>query len=145
MNTHLIGSVIAMAVLLPFIAPSALAQAQAIAPQAAEPRIERFDLDAPRRLAPGEALIFRISGTSSGDASVRIDGVRGKVALKEVMHGVYEGAYTIKNGDRLTIDSIVIGNLALGSQERSTVLGQPLIQVPLVASTQFVPVRHTFR
>ena len=129
----------------PILFPTASARAQAPATQAAEPRIERFDLDPPRSLVPGEALIFRISGTSNGDASVRIDGVRGKVALKEVMYGVYEGAYTIKNGDRLTIDSIVIGNLALGSQERSTVLGQPLIQVPHVASTQFVPVRHTLR
>lgn len=100
----------------------------------AAPRIERFDLDPPTRLLPGEALIFRLTGSSRGDASVSIQGVKEKVALREVMAGVYEGAYTIRNSDRIDVDSVVTGNLRLGNQELSTVLGQPLVDISAVAA-----------
>ena len=111
------------------------AQAQGSASPIAAPTIERFDLDPPERLAPGETLIFRISGSPGGHASVRIDGVSSKIALIEVMTGIYEGAYTIGNHDRIEVDSAVTGSLRLEDQERSTVLSQPLVEnYPFAAS-----------
>jgi hypothetical protein len=118
----------------PLFFASGSARAQRPAAKIAAPQIERFDLDPPTRLAPGESLIFRISGSSHGTASVRIDGVKGKIALREVMTGVYEGAYTVGNGDQIVADSVVIGSLRLGNQERIAVLDQPLVEHPRVAS-----------
>ena len=109
------------------------AQAEQLSSATAAPRIERFDLDPPQRLVPGEALIFRLTGTPRSNASVSIQGVEKKVALREVMAGIYEGAYTIKNRDRIDIDSIVTGNLRLGNQQLSAVLGQPLVDVSALA------------
>jgi hypothetical protein len=111
------------------------AQAQGPASPIAAPIIERFDLDPPGRLVPGEALIFRLSGSPHGNASVGIDGVNRKIALHEVMTGIYEGAYTIRTGDRIDVDSTVTGNLRLGKQELSTILSQPLVgNFPVAAS-----------
>jgi hypothetical protein len=51
------------------------------------------------------------------------------------MTGIYEGAYTIGNHDRIEVDSAVTGSLRLEDQERSTVLSQPLVEnYPFAAS-----------
>lgn len=134
-----------MAVFLPLILPSGSAWAQQPASPIVAPRIDRFDLDPPNRLVPGEALIFRLSGSPRGNASVRIDGVSGKIALNEVMTGIYEGVYTIRNGDRIEVDSVVTGNLRLGNQERSTILGQALVENSPFAASQLVLTRRTSR
>ena len=97
----------------------------------AVPRIDRFEVDPPNRLVAGEELIFTLSGSPGGSASVRIDGVRGKLALEEVRAGVYEGAYTVRNRDRIAVNTVVTGNLRVGNQERSTVLGQALVESSL--------------
>ena len=94
----------------------------------AVPRIDRFQVDPPNRLVPGAELIFTLSGSPGGSASVRIDGVRGKLALEEIRTGVYEGAYTVRNRDQIAVNTVVTGNLRLGNQERSTVLGQALVE-----------------
>jgi outer membrane lipoprotein SlyB len=94
----------------------------------AVPRIDRFEVDPPSRLAPGEELIFKLSGSPGGSASVRINGVKGKLALEETGKGVYEGAYTVRNRDRIAVDTVVTANLRLGKLERSTVLGQALVE-----------------
>ncbi len=92
------------------------------------PRIEHFDVDPPNRLVPGAELLFTLAGSAGGSASVRINGVKGKIALEETRSGVYEGAYTIKNRDKLAADTVVTGNLRLGKLERSMVLGQSLAE-----------------
>ncbi len=92
------------------------------------PRIDRFEVDPPNRLVPGSELFFTLAGSPGGSASVRIDGVRGKLNLEEVGSGVYEGAYTVRNRDRIAANTVVTGNLRLGSQERSAVLGQALVE-----------------
>ena len=114
----------------PFFFP---AQGQGPASATAAPRIERFDLDPPARLVAGEALIFRITGSPSCDAGVSIDGVDRMVPLREVMSGIYEGAYTIQTGDRIDVHSSVTGQLRYGSQELKTVLAQPLVDTTDVA------------
>ena len=121
---------------LPPIFFPASAHAQGPASVTAVPAIERFDLDPPTRLAPGEALIFRITGTPRASASVAIDGVNRKIALREVMEGIYEGAYTLRTGDRVDVDSVVTGNLRLGNDEHSTVLAQPLVEHSAVAASR---------
>ena len=94
----------------------------------ASPRIDRFDVDPPARLAAGEELIFTLTGSPGGNASVRINGVRGKLALDEVRAGVYEGVYTVRNRDQIAANTVVTGNLRLGEQEQSKVLGQSLVE-----------------
>ena len=136
MNLYQIARIAATMVFVPFVDPSSLARAEApvsIAAQIAAPRIERFDLDPPQSLAPGEALIFRITGSPRSTASVSIAGVKQKVALREVIAGVYEGAYTIRNDDRIDVESVVTGSLRHGNQQLSAVLGQPLVDVSALA------------
>lgn len=129
--------VIAAALFLPpLVLPIATAKAQSAATVTAAPRIERFDLDPPDRLMPGEALIFRITGTPRADASVSIEGVDRKVALREVMPGIYEGVYTIKAGDRVGVSSAVTGNLRRGHLELNTALNRPLVETSAVATTR---------
>jgi hypothetical protein len=144
LKQRIVGWMFLMAVVMPLF-PSDNVWGQQPAVPVAEPRIERFDIDPAPRLAPGEALIFRISGSSRGTASVKIGGVKGKVALRERLPGIYEGAYTIKTGDEIGIDSLVIGNLSHGSQELSVVLAQPLVEPSPVAAWQTVPTRRTYQ
>jgi len=92
------------------------------------PRIDRFQVDPPARLVPGEQLIFTLSGSAGGSSSVRIDGVLGKIALDEVRAGVYEGAYTVRSRDKIAANTVVTGNLRVGQQERTMVLGQTLVE-----------------
>lgn len=92
------------------------------------PKINRFEVDPPNQLLPGSQLLFTLAGSPGGSASVRINGVNGKLALPEVRPGVYEGAYTVRNRDRIAVNTVVTGNLRLGKQERSKVLGQALAE-----------------
>ena len=139
MNTHPIAKVFEPAV---FISLALLtlgfsfgpAHAEQPASISAAPRIERFDLDPPQQLVTGEALIFRIAGTPRSIASVSIAGVKNKVALREVLAGIYEGVYTIKAGDRIGTEAIVTGHLRRANQEIAAVLGQPLVEVSAVAT-----------
>ncbi len=131
MNKYQIAGVVLMSVLLPLAAPSG--SALALEPEAAiaPPRIERFDLDAPTRLAPGQTLTFRMSGTTDSVATVRIGGVKGKITLREVRPGYYEGTYIIRPEDEIVGDSLVIGNLYRDNRELSTVLGRPLVNASI--------------
>ncbi len=80
----------------------------------AVPSISRFDVNPPNQLEAGSELIFTLEGSPDASASVRIDGVRGKLALEQVRPGVYEGSYPIKSRDRIAPDTVVTGNLRLG-------------------------------
>ena len=94
---------------------------------AAAPRINRFEVDPAARLDSGADLFFSLSGSPGGNASVRIDGVKGKVSLQEVTAGVYEGTYTIKDRDRISANSAATATLRHGEREVSAILGQPLL------------------
>ena len=97
---------------------------------AATPRIDRFEADRAASLNSGADLFFSLTGTPGGKASVRINGVKGKLFLQEVAAGVYEGAYTIKDRDRIQPNSAVTATLALGNRHVSAALGQSLLAVP---------------
>jgi len=94
---------------------------------AATPRIDRFDVDPAARLDTGADLLFSLSGTPGAKASLRINGVKGKVSLQEVASGVYEGTYTIKDRDRIAANAVVTATLRRGEQEASADLGQSLL------------------
>jgi outer membrane lipoprotein SlyB len=89
--------------------------------------IDRFNVDPPNRLVTGADLYFTLSGSPGGVADIRIAGVKGKFALDEVKPGVYEGAYTIKDRDRIAADAAVTATLRRDNHETSAVLGQSLI------------------
>ena len=92
------------------------------------PKISSFDVDPPARLTPGSELVFTLAGSPGGTASVRINGVRGKIAMEEITSGVYEGAYTVRNRDVIAPDTVVTGNLRIGKQEHTRVLAQALVE-----------------
>jgi outer membrane lipoprotein SlyB len=91
------------------------------------PKINRFNVDPPHSLTAGAELAFVLEGSAGGSASVRINGVPGKISLQEVRPGVYEGAYTVRNRDKLAANTVVTGNLRIGQQEHSKVLDQTLV------------------
>ena len=101
-----------------------------VAAVAAIPLISRFEVDPPARLDSGTALFFTMAGSPGGTAGVRINGVKGKVSLPEVTAGVYEGAYTIKDRDRISATSGATATLRLGDRETSAVLGQSMVAAP---------------
>ncbi len=113
--------------------PSARAAAAAQAPM---PRIDRFELDPPARLVAGEQMFFSLYGTPASRASVRIPGVKGKLVLDEVRTGVYEGAYTIKDRDRVAVDANATASLQLGNKEAAANLNRPLASGSVPASAQ---------
>lgn len=98
------------------------------APANRAPKISSFDVDPPSRLVPGSELAFTLAGSPGGAASVRINGVRGKLALEEVTPGVYEGYYTVRNRDTIEANTVVTGNLRIGEQEHTQVLAQSLVE-----------------
>ncbi len=114
-------------------AQSPAARAPAVAAASAIPRIDRFEVDPPARLLPGEQLFFTLHGTPAGKASLRIVGVRGKLLLDEVQNGVYEGTYTITDRDRIASDATVTATLNLGNRDVSAILNRPLLAGPTSA------------
>lgn len=94
---------------------------------AAAVKIDRFEADPAARLDAGEALFFSLSGTPGAKASIRINGVKGKLFLTEVRTGVYEGVYTIKDRDRISANSGVTATLARGRAQTSVLLGRSLL------------------
>ncbi len=123
-----LGNRVASAILDEPLVGRASARRQAPAARsAAAPIIDRFDVDPPARLVAGEELILTLSGSPGGTASARIVGVKGKLVLNEIRTGIYEGIHTIKNRDRIAADAVVTGNLRVGNQETSAVLGKSLL------------------
>ncbi|MCK9387674.1 MAG: glycine zipper 2TM domain-containing protein [Sulfuritalea sp.] len=121
-----VGNRVASAILDEPLVGTGRPQARA-APSAAAPKIDRFDVDPPARLAVGEELILTLSGSPGGAASARIAGVKGKIVLNEIKTGVYEGSHIIKSRDRIAANAVVTGNLRIANRETSAVLDQSLV------------------
>ena len=109
---------------------------------AAAVKIDRFEADPVARLAAGADLFFSLSGTPGAKASVRINGVKGKLSLEEVAAGVYEGTYTIKDRDRISANSAATATLRLGKRETSAILGQSLLATAGRAPSARKVVKH---
>ena len=100
--------------------------AQTSAAAAAAPRISGFDVRPVPQPAPGTELQFTVYGSPGGSVRVQIAGA-GSIALDETDPGVYEGAYTIRQRDRITPVTTATVNLRLGNRVASSVLDEPLI------------------
>ncbi len=122
-----LGNTIASAVLDESLLAGAPTPAAQAAAAAAMPKIDRFEADAPARLVPGEQIFFSLHGTPAGKARVHVVGVKGNLLLDEVQNGIYEGAYTIKDRDRIATDAKVTATLKLGKQKVSANLDRPLL------------------
>jgi len=86
-----LGNKVASAILdESLVATAAARRPAAAASPATVPKIDRFDVEPPSRLVAGADLIFTLTGSPGGTASVRIVGVKGKIVLDEVRQGVYE-------------------------------------------------------
>lgn len=112
---------------LPFIASQAQAQSYTAN---AMPRIDGFDVQSVRRPAPGNELAFTLYGSPGGSAAVQISGATSGLVLTETEAGVYEGIYTIRQRDRITVNSTATANLRVGNRVASTILDEPLVGEP---------------
>ncbi|MES2510565.1 MAG: glycine zipper 2TM domain-containing protein [Pseudomonadota bacterium] len=96
-------------------------------PTGIAPRIQSFTVAPASRIEPGSELFFTLMGTPGGKASVRLNGMQGKIFLNETTAGKYEGSYTIKSRDRITAASRVTANLRVDNRQADTVLRESLV------------------
>ncbi|MDY7536846.1 glycine zipper 2TM domain-containing protein [Undibacterium sp. RTI2.1] len=126
----IIASTLAISAFMPLLAPllmlSGEVQAQQYNTSQMTPRIDGFNVDEVRRLAPGVELNFGIYGTPGGLATLRIAGATRNLTLIEVEAGQYEGTYTINSRDKIAARSAVTANLRVGNQVASSVLNESL-------------------
>lgn len=120
------ATVVAMSAVMPLALLPGSAHAQQHTQSQAAPRIEGFNVDEVRRLAPGVELSFGIYGTPGGLATLHIAGATRNLALVEVEAGQYEGTYTISSRDKIAARSPVTANLRVGNQVASAVLNESL-------------------
>lgn len=97
---------------------SLLLGARDLAPVATTP-IGSFKVTAAEGLQPGDELLFSLLGKPGGAARVAVQGVDRRLALTEVRHGVYEGSYVLRRGDRLQNALVVDGFLLNDGRETS--------------------------
>lgn len=127
MHTKIILGLLALASVLPLPFSAGPAHAQHSAYQAAAARIDGFDVEPVAQAAPGNELVFTLYGSPGGTAAVQIGGATAGVTLVETEVGVYEGTYTIRKRDRITVASTATANLRVGNRVASTILDEPLV------------------
>lgn len=123
---NLFAGVFAMAALMPLTWLPEQAHAQPSNHFQVTPRIEGFNVDEVRRLAPGVELDFSIYGTPGGTATLLMEGAVRNLVLAEVEPGQYEGTYTISSRDKIAARSPVTANLRVGNQVASAILVESL-------------------
>jgi hypothetical protein len=100
MRKHLRHHVAALCLLAPAAITLTAMPATALA-QAATPEVIGLQVNSDNGINPGSRLHFRLEGSPHAQAFVRLEGVRGPIALREVERGVYVGNYVIARGDRI--------------------------------------------
>ena len=118
MNKHLRNNVASLFLMLPGAFAVLALPATAIA-QNAEAEIGSLQVGSDAGLRPGARLSFRLMGTPRAKATVRIDGVRERIQLREVSPGLFIGRYTVKRNDRIDEGSEVSGMLRMGNRTTS--------------------------
>ncbi|MEP7056635.1 MAG: glycine zipper 2TM domain-containing protein [Caldimonas sp.] len=124
-----ITAVFAAFAFLAFLAFAALplgALAQPAQHGVSSPRISGFDVEPVAQATPGSELQFTLYGSPGGTARVQING-GGNVLLDEVEPGVYEGAYTIRQRDRINAASAATVNLRVGNRVATSLLDESLV------------------
>ena len=115
MNKQFRNYVTSAMLLLPAAMVLVSVPATAVA-QPATPEVSSLDTDADAGLEPGSRLRFRLIGTPKVQASVRINGVREVVGMRETAPGVYVGRYVVKRTDRISAGSEVRAALRRGNR-----------------------------
>jgi outer membrane lipoprotein SlyB len=123
---NILAGLLAVSAMLPLALLSSQAVAQGHNAAQLMPRIEGFNVDEVRRLAPGVELNFDIYGTPGGLVTLHIEGAMRNVILVETEPGQYEGTYTINSRDTIAARSPVTANLRVGNQVTSLVLNESL-------------------
>jgi outer membrane lipoprotein SlyB len=88
--------------------------------------IQSFEVQPLQRLRPGDDLRFALRATPGARVTLRIDGAANPLELTEVRPGVYEGAYTIRQTDRLSADSRVTAQVLKDGRAATASLGRSL-------------------
>jgi hypothetical protein len=109
----------------------------AAAPPPPALRIDRFHMATVDRLEPGAELRFTLEGMPGAVASVDLPGIERNVRLRETRPGHYEGSYTIRRTDDLTMRGPVVATLRAGDRVVQSTLAQPLVG----AAPANVPIR----
>jgi hypothetical protein len=148
MKSSLRSVATAVMLVLPAAATVSLLPVPALA-QPAAAQVSSLDADADAGIEPGSRLRLRLVGTRKQQASVRIQGVRESIPLRETAPGVYVGRYTLKRTDRVEPGSGVRATLRQGNRSTSSeyALGQllglsaPVAVVPQPAARPVDPFR----
>ncbi len=107
--------VAALALMLPGAFVLGALPAAAVA-QSVVAEVKSLTIRSDSDLDPGSRLSIRAVGTPRAQATVRIQGVRERIALREVSPGVYVGRYTIKRNEVVEDDREVRVMLRIGNR-----------------------------
>ena len=99
-------------------------------------RIEGFEVEPVARLEPGVQIPFTLYGSPGATATLRIDGARAPLALREIYGGVYEGRYIVRPGDRIAPNAGATASLRRGGEVTTARLEEPLVDgaAPIVST-----------
>ena len=100
--------------------------------QVAQQRVLSSDIDSftaypVQRLESGTELYFVLRGTPYSRATLTIPNAVQNLPMREVQPGVYEVSYMIREGDRISENTVVRANLQQGDRISSARLQQPLV------------------
>jgi hypothetical protein len=84
--------------------------------QPATPEVVGLQVDSDNGINPGSRLHFRLEASPHAQAFVHIDGVRGRIPLREVDSGVYAGNYTVGDTDRIDDDAQIRAMVRRGNR-----------------------------
>ena len=87
---------------------------------------QQIELNTTGLLRAGDTLIARFKAQAGGEAWLTIPGVAANVAMTEVEPGVYEGRYTVKQGDLLAKQPIKVTFAAPGGETYSHLSPRPI-------------------
>ncbi len=117
----------ALAACYALMSPLSQARAQQLSPADTTPKIAGFEVIPLAKALPGGKLAFTLRGSPGGTAIVKIYGATGDVALAETGPGVYEGSYTLRKQDKVTVESTATGSLRVDNSAVSVPLREPLV------------------
>jgi hypothetical protein len=91
-------------------------------------RIEGFEVEPVARLEAGVQIPFTVYGSPGATATLRVDGARAPLALREIYGGVYEGRYVVRPDDRIAPHASATATLRRGGEMATARLEDPLVE-----------------
>ena len=114
--------------LLGLCAPAGAATGADDAWAAGPVRIEGFEVEPVPRIEPGVQIPFTVYGSPGATATLRVDGARAPLALREIYGGVYEGRYVVRPDDRIPPQAGATAALRRAGQTATARLEDPLVE-----------------